>query len=72
MTSPLTPRLIVTDSAKALDFYVAAMGAKELERYTEPQSRKIVHAAFELPNGDVVPLADEEPRYGNVAASSLA
>ncbi len=70
MTSPLTPRLIVTDAAKALQFYAAAMGAKELERYQTPDGR-IVHAAFELPNGAVVALAEEDARYCNVAASSL-
>ncbi len=40
-------------------------------RYTEPTNGEIVHAAIELPNGAVVALAEEEPRYGNVAASSL-
>ncbi len=40
----LYPRLVVADGSRAIDFYVAAFGAKETERYTDP-SGKIVHAA---------------------------
>jgi uncharacterized glyoxalase superfamily protein PhnB len=36
-------RLVVADAARAIDFYVTALGAKERERYTAPDGR-IVHA----------------------------
>jgi PhnB protein len=38
----LYPRLVVSDAAKAIDFYVAAFGAEEVARYTV--GGKIVHA----------------------------
>lgn len=40
-------RLVVDDAAAALDFYVAALGGKELARYAEP-SGTIVHAEVEV------------------------
>ncbi len=55
----LQPRLIVTDAAAAIDFYVQAFGAKEVERHATPDG-KIVHA--EVRFGDVsLALKDEEP-----------
>ena len=41
------PRLVVTDAAKAIDFYVAAMGAVETARFTDPDG-KIVHAELTI------------------------
>lgn len=63
----LYPRLVVTDAARAIDFYVAALGAKEIERYTEPGGR-IVHAAIEI-NGITVAVKDEGD--GDPAPTSL-
>jgi len=40
-------RLVVDDAAAALDFYVAALGGRELVRYAEP-SATIVHAEVEV------------------------
>ncbi|MDQ4037592.1 MAG: VOC family protein [Actinomycetota bacterium] len=40
-------RLVVDDAAAALDFYVAALGGRELVRYAEP-SGTIVHAEVEV------------------------
>ncbi|MGI8627140.1 MAG: VOC family protein [Geodermatophilaceae bacterium] len=40
-------RLVVDDTAAALDFYVAALGGRELVRYAEP-SGTIVHAEVEV------------------------
>lgn len=51
------PRLVVRDAAAAIDFYVAAFGAKEIERYTDPAG-KIVHAAVEIA-GMTVAVKDE-------------
>ncbi len=53
----LYPRLVVSDGAAAIDFYVAALGAKELERYTDP-SGKIVHAMIEV-GGMKIAVKDE-------------
>lgn len=70
-TASLYPRLIVSDAAGAIEFYVAAFEAKETsERFTEP-SGKIVHA--ELRFGDVVlTLKDEEPGTPDVGPAALA
>jgi PhnB protein len=54
--------LCVHDTAKAIDFYARAFGARELYRLTEPSGR-IGHAEVRI--GPVtVMLADEFPEYG--------
>lgn len=56
--SQLYPRLVVADAARAIEFYAAAFGAKELERHTGPDG-KIVHAAVAI--GDaIVAIKDED------------
>jgi PhnB protein len=50
MTVVMRPRLVVEDAAKAIEFYVRALGATEVgQRYT--MGGKIVHAELSL--GDV-------------------
>lgn len=51
MDNTLTPTLAVRDAAKAIDFYVSALGATELSRFTAPGGR-IVHA--DLRAGDAL------------------
>jgi PhnB protein len=41
------PRLVVSDGARAIDFYVSALGATESARYTSPEG-KIVHAELQI------------------------
>ena len=52
----LTPRLVVSSSADAIRFYEAVFGAKELERYTNPEGL-VVHAAISI-RGAIVSLTD--------------
>jgi PhnB protein len=66
-TRNLTPRLVVLDAARAIDFYVAALGAKELERHTGPGG-KIVHAAIDI-DGHTIAIKDEGD--GDLAPPSL-
>ncbi len=40
--------LIADNAAKALDFYVAGLGAEEVERWVDPENGKIGHAEFRL------------------------
>lgn len=47
LVSALSPRLVVADAARAIDFYVAALGAVEQERHTTPDG-KIVHAEVRI------------------------
>src|SRR5712691_13247208 len=58
----VSPYLIVSDGAAALDFYKKAFGATELMRHTDPNGR-VGHA--EIMIGDsVIMLADEVPDFG--------
>ena len=66
----LTPRLIVKNAAAALDWYVLAMEAEELERWAMPSSGKIVHAAIQI-RGSVLSVIDDAPEWGNHAPSEL-
>ncbi|MGH8572720.1 MAG: VOC family protein [Gammaproteobacteria bacterium] len=53
------PRLVVSDGAAAIDFYLAAFGAKEIERHGDPDTGKIVHAALAF--GEfVIAVKDED------------
>jgi PhnB protein len=53
------PRLVVSDGARAIDFYVSALGATETARYTSPEG-KIVHAELQIgPATIAVKDADE-------------
>lgn len=61
------PRLVVSDGARAIDFYVAAFGARETARYTDPDGA-IVHA--EIVIGDI-PLALKDEGDGDPSPTSL-
>jgi PhnB protein len=58
----VTPYLIVSGAAKALEFYKKAFGAKERMRLASPDG-KVGHAEIQI--GDsVIMLADEFPQMG--------
>ena len=63
------PYLHVSDAAKAIDFYVAAFGAREKFRLTEPSGR-IGHAELDF-GGMTLMLADEFPEYGIKAPRTI-
>jgi PhnB protein len=57
-----TPYLIMSDAARAIDFYKRAFGATEMHRYDAPGG-KVGHAEIKV--GDsVIMLADEYPDMG--------
>jgi len=62
------PRLVVSDAAKAIDFYVAAFGAKQGERHIGDND-KIVHAELTIGDGITIALKDEGD--GDPAPTSL-
>ncbi len=65
----VTPYLVVSDAARAMDFYRRAFGAKEIMRMDGPNG-KIAHA--ELKIGDsVLMLSDEMPGAGTRSPQSL-
>lgn len=58
----VTPYLIVKDAVRALEFYKAAFGAKELMRMTQPDGR-VGHAEIRIGDSPVM-IADEFPEIG--------
>ena len=67
----LHPRLIVKGADRAIEYYVKALGAKEVERYADPNlGGMIVHAALTI--GDAMFTLSEEARASqNDAPTSL-
>ena len=61
----LTPYLICRDAAKAIDFYVKAFGAKEIDRM-QGDDGKIMHSTLQIGNSQVY-VAEECPEYGFVS-----
>src|SRR6266478_5915536 len=67
MTKPIpdgfhtvTAHLIVSDGAKAIEFYKSALGAQEKGRFMGPDGKSVMHA--ELKIGDsIVMLGSEHP-----------
>lgn len=58
----VTPRLVVADGARAIDFYVRAFGATEIgERFTGPDGG-VIHAEVRI--GDSVVMITEEGGEG--------
>jgi PhnB protein len=61
----VTPRLVVSDGAAAIEFYAQAFGAQEIgQRFLDPEGR-VVHAEIEI--GDSV-IAIGEADVGDPAA----
>jgi len=58
----LAPHLVCKDAAKAIDFYKAAFGAREMIRLPGPDGR-LVHASVTI-NERMVMLVDEMPEHG--------
>jgi PhnB protein len=65
----VTPYLILSGAAAAIDFYTAAFGAKERVRMTGPDGR-IGHAEIVVGDSTVM-LADEAPERGIRSPRSL-
>jgi PhnB protein len=63
----VTPRLVVRDAARAIDFYRAAFAAEELDdRFTGP-SGEVIHAEIRI--GDSVIMLSDETDNGAPAKS---
>ena len=67
--SSVTPHLVIKDCAKALDFYVKALGAHEIYRSMMPDGR-VMHAMIQVGNS-IVMMADEFPEMGAVGPNKL-
>ena len=72
---PVTPYLMVGNGHRALDWYVRAFGAREVDRY-DMEDGRLGHAMLTLANGGSIYVADEFPEMietiGTLAPDSLA
>lgn len=68
-TPTVTPHLVCTGAADAIDFYKQAFGAEELMRLPGPGGR-IMHAAISI-GGSMLMLVDEMKAHGVLSPSSL-
>ena len=67
--STVTPYLIVTGAAEAIDYYTKVFGATELMRFPGPDG-KVGHAEMKI-GTSIVMLADEAPDKGYRSPQSL-
>jgi len=65
----VTPYLALSDAAKAIAFYEAALGAKEVYRLPMPDG-SIAHAELQIGNSRVM-LSSENPAWGNRSAKTM-
>ena len=65
----VTPSLMVSGAAEALDFYKKALGAEERGRFPAPDGT-IMHAEFKV--GDsIIMLGEEMPEHGGKSPKTL-
>lgn len=60
--APVTPHLVVDGAAKAIEFYQAAFGAVELQRFSADNDERLMHAAVSI-GGGMVMLMDDFPEH---------
>ncbi len=56
----ITPSLVLRECAKAMEFYVRALGALEISRVPSPDGKSIWHAAMRVGDSTLF-LADQSP-----------
>jgi len=56
----ITPHIIVSDAAKALEFYKKAFGAQERERFMTPDGKAVMHAQLKI-GSSMLMLGNEFP-----------
>jgi uncharacterized glyoxalase superfamily protein PhnB len=56
----ITPHLIVSDGAKAIEFYKKAFGAQENERFLTPDGKAVMHAQLKI-GSSMLMLGSEHP-----------
>ncbi len=59
----LTPVLTIDGAADAIDFYVRAFGARELNRAVAPDGKRVWHAELQIGDSRLM-LSDEFPDMG--------
>src|SRR5262245_2333684 len=64
----IAPMLSVRQGARAVEFYKAAFGAREVDRVEDPAGAVVARLSVE---GAEFWLSDESPEYGNFSPESL-
>ncbi len=59
----LTPHIVVSDAAKAIDFYKQAFGAEEVMRAPDPSGDRLMHAEVRIGDSTLM-MTDTYPEYG--------
>ena len=58
----ITPHLVVSDAAGAIDFYKKALGAQEIDRFMSPDGKAVMHAEMKIGNSALM-LGNEFPPH---------
>lgn len=66
----VTPYLVITGAAKAIDFYKKVFGATEVLRMDEPGTNRVGHAELKIGDSHIM-LADEYPAMGHRSPTTL-
>jgi len=66
----LSPYINVKGASKAIDFYCAAFGAKEIFRLVDPSDGRVGHAELQL-GDNVMMISDEYPDFGALGPVSF-
>lgn len=66
----LAPLLVVKGTARAIEFYVLAFGAREIARYVNRSTGEISHVNLVV-GGAAFSLTEEAPRWNSNAPGSL-
>src|SRR5258706_16199557 len=56
----ITPHIIVSDAAKAIEFYQKALSAHEIERFMTPDGKAVMHAQLKI-GSSMLMLGNEFP-----------
>jgi len=58
----ITPNIVVSDAARAIEFYKKAMGAEEIDRFMAPDGKAVMHAQLKI-GSSMVMLGTEHPPH---------
>src|SRR2546428_4218510 len=58
----ITPHLVVSDAAKAIEFYKKAFGAQERDRFMGPDGKAVMHAELRI-GSSILMLGNEFPPH---------
>src|SRR6266851_3859920 len=57
----ITPHLIVSDAAKAIEFYKKALGAQEIERFMTPDGKGVMHGQLKIGSSMLMLGNEQQP-----------